>query len=92
MKRKGFHFIFGYFLKAIDCGSFFLDISIASTTVFPTTLICSLGNPSFCRVVLYNSTGAAKSQVEASIHLVSNCSGKGSILPCSYMLKFCKLL
>jgi hypothetical protein len=36
---KSFHFIFGKFSKAAELEIFFFDISIASTTVFPTTLI-----------------------------------------------------
>jgi hypothetical protein len=71
---------------------FLREVFIASAIVLPTTLIFSLGNHSFNRVVLYKFTGTAKSPVEASIHLVSNCSGNGSILPSSYNLKFCKLL
>ncbi|MDR3151111.1 MAG: hypothetical protein LBU14_06150 [Candidatus Peribacteria bacterium] len=62
---------------------FLSDVFIASTTVFPTTFIFSLGNHSFFKVFSYNETGTAKNPVEASIHLVSNCSGNGSILPCS---------
>jgi hypothetical protein len=75
INRKGLFFIFGNFSKALELGIFFFDISIASAIVFPTTFICSFGKPSFLSVFLYNSTGAAKSQVDASIHLVSNCSG-----------------
>jgi len=41
------------------------------------------------RVFLLNLTGAAKNQVEASIFLVSNCSGNGSILPSSKISSFC---
>jgi hypothetical protein len=75
MKRKSFHFIFGNFSKAVDLSIFCFDISIASTTVFPTTLMCSFGNHSFIKVSLYSSTGAANNQVDHSMALVSNCSG-----------------
>jgi hypothetical protein len=87
MNIKGLPFIFGNFSKAVEFHIFCFEISIASATVFQTTFICSLGNHSFLRVFLYNSTGTANNQVEASIHLVSNCSGYGSILPVSYTSK-----
>ncbi|MDP2395455.1 MAG: hypothetical protein Q8S84_02880 [bacterium] len=89
---NGLFFIFGNFSNAFDSPTLVLDISIASATVFHTTFIWSAGNHSLVRVVLYSSTGAANSPVDASIHLVSNCSGYGSILPVSYKSKFCKAL
>jgi hypothetical protein len=84
---KSFHFIFGYFSNALELSTLVLDILIASATVFPTTFICSFGKPSFFNVFLYKGTGTANNPVLASIHLVSNCSGYGSILPCSYKSK-----
>ncbi|MGB2110702.1 MAG: hypothetical protein ACPHY8_01970 [Patescibacteria group bacterium] len=80
---KSFHFIFGYVSNAFEDQTFFFDISIASATVFPTTFICSFGNPSSSSVFLYRSTGAANNPVDHSIALVSNCSGYGSIEPLS---------
>jgi hypothetical protein len=75
MKIKGLSFIFGNFSKAVELLIFCFEISIASATVFHTTFICSFGKPSSFSVFLYNSTGAAKSPVDPSIALVSNCSG-----------------
>jgi hypothetical protein len=46
MKIKGFHFILGNFSKALEFGIFFIEISIASATVFQTSFICSFGNHS----------------------------------------------
>jgi hypothetical protein len=89
MNIKSLHFILGNFSKAVELDIFCLDISIASATVFPTTLICSLGNHSSISVFSYNFTGAAKNHVDHSIALVSNCSGYGSILHLSYISKHC---
>jgi len=75
-------------LKAVELGIFFLEISIASAIVFQTILIYFSPNHSSIKVFLLNLTGAAKNQVEGSIHLVSNCSGNGSILPNSNTSSF----